>query len=348
MKKQIILHFLLLFPLVTLWAQENNQHEFEILARQNEEILLYQRLNDIADMDIINITSLPLSVTPPAIGCEFIDSLRNLPFVVRSFVFFPKALKSTKKYPLIVMPHGGVHGNVGTYWAHLIRELVAQGYIVTMPEYRGSIGYGQGYYEAIDYGGRENEDVLAVRDYMAANYDVVDSTRIGIIGWSHGGMITLMNILQYPDKYACGFAGVPVSDVAYRLSYLMPEYADNFTPAYHVGATPEENPEEYARRSPVSYAHLLRKPLRIATCVNDNDVSWTEVNRMIEALKRENKEFEYTIYPWMPGSHQFQLIDNPESAELRWEVYNYLARYLSPAHPFRSVKELRAAGYRYR
>ena len=345
--RKIVSFIGLLASVLTLSAQENDQHDYLVLNRQHEEILMFDYLSRHADIDIVNITSQPLHVLPPEVGCAFLDTLRNLPFVVRSYIYFPKNLKQNKKYPLIVMPHGGVHGNVCTYWMHLIRELVAQGYIVTMPEYRGSIGYGQGYYEAIDYGGLENEDVLAVRNYMVDNYSIVDSARVGIIGWSHGGMISLMNILRYPDSYACAFAGVPVSDVAYRLSYLTPDYADNFTPSYHVGATPAEAPEEYARRSPVNYAQLLRKPLKIATCVNDNDVSWTEVNRMIEALKREKKDFEYTIYPWMPGSHQFQLIDNPESGELRLEVYTYLARYLHPAHPFRNIKELRAAGYLY-
>lgn len=339
--------FLLLVLTCTLMAQESNAHDYNVLTRQHEQILLYDQLQDIATIDIVILTGPSLAVLPPETGCAFEDSLRNLPFPFYNYIFFPRKLKQSKKYPLLIMPHGGIHGNNGTYWVHLIREMVAQGYIVCMPEYRGSTGYGQGYYEAIDYGGLENEDVLATRDYMVENYRVVDSTRIGIMGWSHGGMITLMNILRYPDKYACAFAGVPVSDVAYRLSYLMPDYTLNFTQPYHVGTTPQENPEEYARRSPVTYAHLLRKPLMINTCVNDNDVSWTEVNRMIEALQRENKDFEYTIYPWMPGSHQFQIIDRKESSEMRFKIYAFMARYLHPDHPFKSVEQLRKAGYYY-
>lgn len=347
MKVRFLIIFSMMCLAVSTWAQENNAHDYNVLCRQHEQILLYDQLQDIATIDIVLLTGPSLAVLPPETGCVFMDSLRNLPFPFYSYIFFPKKMKQTKKYPLIVMPHGGIHGNVCTYWVHLIREMVAQGYIVTMPEYRGSVGFGQGYYEAIDYGGLENEDVLATRDYMVENYEVVDSTRVGIMGWSHGGMITLMNILRYPDKYACGFAGVPVSDVAYRLSYLDADYTKNFTQPYHVGATPEEAPEEYARRSPVTYASLLRKPLMINTCINDNDVSWTEVNRMIEALKHEKKDFEYTIYPWMPGSHQFQIIDRKESAEMRFKIYEFMGRYLHPDKPFRTVKDLRKAGYYY-
>ena len=74
-----------------------------------------------------------------------------------------------------------------------------------------------GFYEAIDYGGLEIQDVKASRDYMVENYDIVDSDRIGILGWSHGGLITLMNIFEYPDSYKVAYAGVPVSEYARRL-----------------------------------------------------------------------------------------------------------------------------------
>ena len=142
---------------------------------------------------------------------------------------------------------------------------------------------------------------MAARDYMVESYDIVDPDRVGIIGWSHGGMITLMNLLRYPEKFACGYAGVPVSDVGYRLSYQSPDYSKNYTVEYHIGATPQENPEEYARRSPVTYAKQLVRPLRIVTCLNDDDVSVTEVQRMIDSLTFHSRAFEYKVFPKMPG-----------------------------------------------
>ena len=83
-----------------------------------------------------------------------------------------------------------------TYYAHIIRELIAQEYIVVAADYRGSTGYGAGTYNNIDYGGLENEDVYISRNYMVDNFDIVDGSRVGIMGWSHGGMITLMNLFQ--------------------------------------------------------------------------------------------------------------------------------------------------------
>lgn len=225
--------------------------------------------------------------------------------------------------------------------------MVSQGYIVICPDYRGSTGYSSGFFKAIDYGGLENEDVLAARDYMVENYDIVDGNRVGMIGWSHGGMITLMNILKYPEKYACGYAGVPVSDLAYRLSYQEASYSNNYTPDYHIGGTPAQKPEEYARRSPVTYASKLCRPLMITTCLNDDDVSHTEVERMIDSLKHYNKDFLYKIYPAMPGAHAFERLDSKESCDIRFETYAYLAKYLNPPFPFKTIKDLRKAGYRF-
>ena len=122
----------------------------------------------------------------------------------RAYIFIPKSVDENKKYPLIVFPHSGVHADMDTYYAHIIRELIAQEYIVVAADYRGSTGYGSGTYNNIDYGGLENEDVYISRNYMVDNFDIVDGNRVGIMGWSHGGMITLMNLFNYPGQYKCG------------------------------------------------------------------------------------------------------------------------------------------------
>ena len=168
-----------------------------------------------------------------------------------SYVFIPKGIDVTKKYPLIVFSHGGVHADFSTYHTHIIKELISQQYIVVAAEYRGSTGYGKTYYENIDYGGLEVEDVDASRQYMIDNYEFVDGSRVGIIGWSHGGLITLMNIFEHPDNYKAAFAGVPVSDLIARMGYYDKEYRELYEADYHIGQSAKENVEEYRRRSPV-------------------------------------------------------------------------------------------------
>jgi len=348
-------HFLLLFVFsVSIFfstdvvkAQDEYSSDQE-LSRQIDNIYLKMSLDDVAYMDIVRLAGPPKAVQERVPESDFLDTLRNNPLKFFSYVFIPNTVREGEKYPLLILPHGGVHSNFdASSYIHIIREMIAQGYILVCPEYRGSTGYGKSFYEAIDYGGLENEDVLAARDYAVENYSIIDPERVGIIGWSHGGMISLMNILKYPDKYACAYAGVPVSDLAYRLSYLDDSYSDFFTPSYHIGGTPEEFPEEYKRRSPVTYASQLSKPLMITTCLNDDDVSHTEVERMIDSLKCYNKIFEYKIYPAMPGAHSFERLDTKESSDIRFETYRFLAKYLNPPYPFETVSQLRKAGYKY-
>lgn len=331
----------------TAVAQENDSHNHNTLQKISDDALIYLRLQDVAHIDKVRITG-PAKFYQPKSDCEFKDSLKTNKVKFQAYIFFPKEVRQGRKYPLVIFSHGGIHSSVSsTTLTHIAKELLAQGYIVVAPDYRGSTGYGKALYEAIDYGGLENEDVLATRDYMVENYSVVDGDHVGLLGWSHGGMISLMNILQWPDKYACAYAGVPVSDVAYRLSYQEKSYSRNFTQKYHVNATPEENPGEYARRSPVTYAKNLRKPLMITTCDNDDDVSWTEVMRMITALRQAGKEFEYEIYPKMDGAHLFERMDMKECTDIRFKTYQFLAKYLKPKHPFKNVNELRKASYFY-
>ena len=281
MKRILFLCFSLLVGNL-LSAQENNSNfATQTVDRKVESLLLIEQMSDVAYVDIVRLAG-PAPAYQKKTGTAFKDSLLTNQLKFYSYVFIPKAAKQNKKYPLLVFPHGGVHSNFTSGSVHILREMVAQGYIVIAPDYRGSTGYGRSFYENIDYGGLENEDVMAARDYMVESYDIVDPARVGIIGWSHGGMITLMNLLRYPEKFACGYAGVPVSDVGYRLSYQSPDYSKNYTVEYHIGATPQENPEEYARRSPVTYAKQLVRPLRIVTCLNDDDVRVTEVQRMID------------------------------------------------------------------
>ncbi len=322
------------------------RHEFEKVIKKLDDLLLYEGVGDVAFIDKVRLAGPPKAVRKPT-GVPFQDELLDNDLIFYSYVIIPKTTKQNRKYPLIVLVHGGIHGNFSSVFTHFIRELVAQGYIIVAPDYRGSTGYGKGFFQAIDYGGLENEDVLAACRYMTENYSIVDKDRVGLLGWSHGGMITLMNACRYPDVFTCGYAGVPVSDVAYRLSYKSPGYTNNFTPSYHVGKTPQQDPAEYARRSPVSYAKDLKIPLMITTTVNDDDVSYKEVKRMIDSLNHYGKEFEYKIYDRTAGAHLFERIDIKEATDIRYNAYKFLERHLNPPKPLRSIRDMRKAGYRY-
>jgi dipeptidyl aminopeptidase/acylaminoacyl peptidase len=319
---------------------EKIEHRFDKLEKSIDDIIWYQRVGDAAFIDKVFLTGPPLwkEKNPDSQGA-------GNPVKFWAYIFIPKDIKFTDKYPLIVFPHGGVHSHFSTYYTHIIRELIAQQYIVVAADYRGSAGYGKEHYEKIDYGGFEVEDVDSSRNFMIANYEFVDKDRVGIIGWSHGGLISLMNIFKYPDNYKVCFAGVPVSDLIMRMGYKDQSYRDLFEANYHIGQTAEENVEEYKRRSPVWYVDNLKTPLLIHTNTNDEDVNVIEVESLISALKATGKDFQYEIFQDLPGGHSFDRLDTRLAKEIRMKIYFFLAKYLSPPRKFKDLRELEAAAY---
>src|SRR5947209_12941432 len=138
---------------------------------------------------------------------------------VPAFVFQPLRLRGAKGHPALVWVHENIRGHVYSHYIPYIREATAKGYIVIAPEYRGSIGYGKAFYDAIDYGGSEVDDVVAAAGVLRAKYPEVDPTRIGIIGGSHGGMITLLSIFRNPTLFNSAVAMVPVTNLFQRLAW---------------------------------------------------------------------------------------------------------------------------------
>jgi dipeptidyl aminopeptidase/acylaminoacyl peptidase len=315
-------------------------HRLDQLEKAVDDVAWYQRVGDIATVEKVRIYGPPRAKVPnpTAMGAKN-------PLTFWAYIFVPNKLDRAKKHPLIVFPHGGVHADLNSQFSHhIIRELLTQGYVVVAPEYRGSTGYGGGFYRTIDYGALENEDVYASKNHVLENYDFVDKNRVGIMGWSHGGMITLMNIFEHPDDYKVAFAGVPVSDLVARMGYSTEEYRQLFSAPYHIGKTAEQDVNEYRRRSPVNNVSKLRTPLLVHTNTNDDDVYVLEVEHLIEALKAAGKKFDYEVFQEMPGGHSFDRLDTRAAKQIRLKIYKFLADYLQPPTQFKTVEELTRAG----
>jgi len=308
--------------------QERLMHRLDVIEKTIDDVLWHQWLGDVCQIGKHRITGPPPSVipNPTAQGA-------NNPIVFNTYIFAPKELDEKKKYPLLVFPHGGVHANMDSGYNHIIKELIQQGYVIVAPEYRGSTGYGKRFYELIDYGGLESEDTYAARNWMVENFEYVDPKRVGIMGWSHGGLHTLMNIFDHPDAYQCAFAGVPVSDLIARMGYKTQEYRDMYSADYHIGKTAYDDVNEYRRRSPAWNAEKLETPLLIHTNTIDEDVNVFEVEHLIKSLKAAGKDFEYTIFEAVPGGHVFDRIETKKAKEIRLQIYRFLAKYLHPENP---------------
>jgi dipeptidyl aminopeptidase/acylaminoacyl peptidase len=301
----------------------------DALIKQLEIQKWYAQLGDTAEVNEIRYTSDPphKPANPTAPGAKN-------PLIIHAMTFVPKNLDRSKKQPLIVFAHQGVHSDFGRDYEYgVVRDLVQQGYSVIGPDYRGSTGWGNGTFNEIDYGGKEVEDVFRAREWMLENYDFLDEKRVGMMGWSHGGFITLMNILLHPGAYAVAYAGVPVTDLVLRLGYHDASYQAIFSAPTHIGKTVSGDIQEYLKRSPITYADKLETPLLIHGNTNDEDVNVIEIQRFVAALKAAGKKFEYKIYENAPGGHEFGRLDTKLARESRHDVYKFLAGYLKPERP---------------
>ncbi len=308
--------------------EESVHFNHEMMVRIADGQYLFHRLESIAEVDFVRYTG-----PAPRVNKNPTGQGAGNPVVINAYTFIPKKRPAAGKIPLLIYVHGGVHGHVDGYSEHFLREILEQGYAVVAPEYRGSSGYGKEFWELIDYGGLESEDVFAAKKFMLENHEVLDAERVGILGWSHGGLITLMNLFQHPKEFRVGYAGVPVSDIVARMGYKNQAYRNLFSAPYHIGKTAEEDVNEYRRRSPAWNADKLQTPLLIHTNTNDEDVNVLEVEHLISALKAADKKFEYKIYENAPGGHQFERLDTKSARDARAEVYRFLAKYLNPPNP---------------
>jgi len=302
------------------------QWELGALRKATDDILWFQRLSDIAEVDKVTY------VGPPNPKAEETYGIKNErhPMKVYQYVFVPRKLDRAKKHPLIVLPHGGTHADFGTYHVHIVREMMERGYVVVAPDYRGSTGYGKEFHDAADYGGLEIDDVVAGRDWAVEQLPFVDGGRCAMVGWSHGGLIAMMAVFDHPEKFKAAYAGVPVSDLLARLGYAGDEYKDERVIRGLFGKTATEDVDRFRKRSPVWNAHKLKTPLLVQSSTNDRDVNVVEVEQLLRVLKAEGKVVQSRIYPDAPGGHSFNRIDTALAKESRREIYDFLAKYLKP------------------
>lgn len=320
----------------------DQRHAFDALEKSIDDVMWHHKVGDLAIIDKVEIVGPPKTEqqtpNPTAQGA-------GNKFRFPAYVFIPQNYDPSEEYPLMVLPHGGVHSDFNTFYVHIVRELVGQGYVIVAPEYRGSTGYGSGMYHSIDYGGVETEDTYASRNYMVENYDFIDSDRVGIMGWSHGGLHTLMNIFDHPESYQVAYAGVPVSDLVARMGYKTQGYRDLYSADHHIGKSAYEDVEEYLDRSPAWQADKLETPLLVHSTTNDQDVNVFEVKHLIKSFKAEDKDFEYKIYDDAPGGHAFNRLDTKMAKESRLEIYEFMNDKLSPPSPLENMEEMMRVSY---
>jgi dipeptidyl aminopeptidase/acylaminoacyl peptidase len=261
---------------------------------------------------------------------------------IPAFVFQPLSPRGFRQHPALVWVHENIRGHLYEHYIPYVRDAVARGYVVIAPEYRGSIGYGRAFYDAIDYGGAEVEDVVTAVSVLRTQFEIVDPDRIGIIGWSHGGLITLLSIFRNPSTFRAAVAMVPVTNLFHRLARKGVESQRRLIdPHNRFRGGPAERPESYRYRSPLFHVDKLQIPLLVHVADNDDDVNIDEAMQLVDALRARRADLaDVKVYHNPPGGHLFdrrvspvtQLPENTaEQADSWTRVWQFLDTRMQPA-----------------
>ncbi len=217
-------------------------------------------------------------------------------FEVEAFLTKPLGMTATSKHPLIVIIHGGPHGQNGPAFNYKNQVYAARGWGVLNVNFRGSTGYGQKFADAVfgDQNGNEGQDVLYGVSAAVRRYLWIDRERLGIEGVSYGGQLTEWLITQTNEfKAAIPTAGI-VNLVSYNYMTYYNQYEEmEFGQFLHQGNLMDVAWE----RSALKHVAAAHTPTLILHGENDNDVPIAEAEQFFIALKDVGTEAVFVRYP---------------------------------------------------
>jgi dipeptidyl aminopeptidase/acylaminoacyl peptidase len=262
---------------------------------------------------------------------------------IPAFVFQPLITRGKAQHPALVWVHENIRGHLYEHYIPFIRQATALGYVVIAPEYRGSVGYGKAFYDAIDYGGAEVDDVVQAAAVLELRYPIVNPERIGIIGWSHGGMIALLAAARAPSAFQAAAALAPVTNLFHRLARKGIEAQRRaIDPHNRFGGSPAEVPAVYRARSPLFQVDRIQIPLLVHVADNDEDVEIEESMPLIDALRaRKAGLASVKVYHAPAGGHTFdrrmvpgtiQPENTPAQRDSWQRVWSFLDNYLQSSY----------------
>jgi dipeptidyl aminopeptidase/acylaminoacyl peptidase len=199
--------------------------------------------------------------------------------------------------PAVVMVHGGPHGQSTREFSDYVQFLVARGYTVLQPNYRGSTGRGREFKNRIhgDWGGMEQADVAAGGRWLM-DRDWIDEDRVAVFGGSYGGYSAYSQATQYPTLWATAIAWIGITDLHRMYEESMPHYRTFLR--IQMG-DPEANHELWRDRSPIEHVDAVSRPILQIHGVNDARCPVSQARLFRDALlergwsEGEDGDFEY-------------------------------------------------------
>ncbi len=216
--------------------------------------------------------------------------------MIEGVLYKPADFNPKKKYPLLVVIHGGPTGvdmpmiNPDRYYP--MERFVARGALILRPNYRGSAGYGEGFrsLNVRNLGVGDYADVISGVDFLIGQ-GFVDKDRVGSMGWSEGGYISAF-ITTSSDRFKAVSVGAGISDWA---TYYYNTDITPFAPQY-LHATPSDDPAIYAKTSPITYIAKAKTPTLIQHGSVDRRVPIANGFELRQALEDHGVPVKMVVY----------------------------------------------------
>ncbi|MEO5964591.1 MAG: alpha/beta fold hydrolase [Candidatus Limnocylindrales bacterium] len=236
-------------------------------------------------------------------------------------------------YPVLLRVHGGPHMLDMDRWAPDLQAHVDAGLLVAMVNYRGSTGFGQAWRDELtgNVGFMELEDVMAGLDDLVAR-GLADPSRVALSGASWGGYVTLMGVGRHPERFLSAVATVPVADypAAYEDESPILQAMDRAL----FGGSPEERPDLYRERNPLTYVDAVTAPLLILAGENDSRCPIRQVWNYVGRLRERGVSPE--VYTYSTGHASFDVDERVRQTAL---VLDFLARTVPGVRRLEGVAE---------
>jgi dipeptidyl aminopeptidase/acylaminoacyl peptidase len=277
--------------------------------------ILYQHTDphNSADLFVIpttNSNATPVRLTdsmPPAIDRRTFVEPRLVSYAssdgqnVPAQLFVPSNLDRSRKHPAIVWIHGDtvnqnydgwhIQRNYAVYYS-FHQYLLQKGYVVLAPDFRGSIGYGKSWRQAVygDFGGQQYRDVAAGVGFLKG-LGFVDTERVGVWGLSGGGFLTLQAVTTTPTLFRCAVDVAGVTDFGDHLRDPNPPFLlARLRPR-------DENPKQYEQAAPIRRVDRIARPLLVLAGTADTNVPFEQSARLVDGLLKNGKDIEFMMYP---------------------------------------------------
>jgi dipeptidyl aminopeptidase/acylaminoacyl peptidase len=216
-------------------------------------------------------------------------------YEVQGWLVYPANFDAAKTYPMVVSVHGGPGAAVQSEWpssSDFSMALAASGYFVLMPNPRGSFGNGEAFTRANvrDFGYGDLRDILAGVD-EAEKVAPIDSSRVGITGWSYGGYMTMWAVTQ-TNRFKAAMAGAGIANLQ---SYYGENKIDQWMIPFF-GKSVYDDPEVYAKSSPITFIKKVTTPTLVIVGDSDGECPTPQSYEFWHALKTIGVETQLVVY----------------------------------------------------